>query len=139
MEKRIFHLDREEKRRRVGHLKKILESQDEIAFAYLFGSFLGDLPFHDLDVGIYTEGIKEAEGTPYAFRLTERLSTGLQLSVDVRLLNFAPVTFLYHVLRGELIYEKNELVRSQVWERTVQRYLDLKPILYRGMKEAFAA
>jgi predicted nucleotidyltransferase len=135
----LFPLNREEKRGQVEHMRKILESRAEIVFAYLFGSFSDDLPFHDLDVGVYTEGIRESEVTFYAFRLAEKLSVELRLPVDVRVLNFAPVTFLYHVFRGELIHEKNELVRSQVMERTVQRYLDLKPILHRGMKEAFAA
>lgn len=138
METRIFYLARGEKRQRVEELKIALREREEIAFAYLYGSFEEDLPFHDVDVGVYAEGIRPGEATSYSLRLAEELSARLRLPVDVRVLNYAPVTFRYHVFRGELIGEKNEPLRAQIMERTVQRYLDLKPILYRAMKEAFA-
>ena len=137
MKNKIYEMDPEERRHRVEKLRKILKKEDQISFAYLYGSFAEELPFHDIDVGVYAEGIGEQETTSYAIRLSERMSSILGLPVDVRVLNFAPVTFLYHVFRGELIHEKNELLRSQVMERTIQKYLDLRPILYRGMKEAF--
>lgn len=108
-------------------------------FAYLYGSFIEDLPFHDVDLGVYVAEIKESEATSYAIILAQMLSSKLQVPIDVRVLNFAPVAFLYHLLRGELISERNEEVRSQVVERTVQKYLDLQPILYKSMKEAFAS
>jgi predicted nucleotidyltransferase len=139
MKSRLYQLDHEERRQRVERLRAILEKQDSIAFAYLYGSFAENFPFHDIDVGVYAEGIGEKEATFYSIRLSEMMSSELGLPVDVRVLNFAPVTFLYHVFRGNLIHEKNELIRSQVMERTVQKYLDLRPILYRGMKEAFTS
>jgi predicted nucleotidyltransferase len=139
MKNKIYRLNHEERKQRVEQLIEILGKQDQIAFAYLYGSFAEDLPFHDIDVGVYAEGIGEKETTSYSIRLSEMISSELGLPVDVRVLNFAPVTFLYHVFRGDLIHEKNELIRSQVMERTIQRYLDLRPILYRGMKEAFTA
>jgi predicted nucleotidyltransferase len=139
MKNKIYQLNHEERKQRVEQLRAILEKQDPIAFAYLYGSFAENLPFHDIDVGVYAEGIGEQETTSYSIRLSEMMSSELGLPVDVRVLNFAPVTFLYHVFRGNLIHEKNELIRSQVMERTVQKYLDLRPILYRGMKEAFTS
>jgi uncharacterized protein len=139
MNSRIFQLNREEKSLLADHLREALESQEKIAFAYLFGSFAEDLPFHDMDVGVYVEGIKESDATFYAFRLAELLTSKLHMPVDVRVLNFAPVTFLFHVFQGEMIQERNEDLRSRIMEQTAQKYLDLKPILYRGMKEAFAA
>jgi predicted nucleotidyltransferase len=57
--------------------------------------------------------------------------------VDSRVLNFAPASFLYHVIRGKLIFEREEEVSANFTERTIQRYLDLKPLVYRGIKEAF--
>jgi len=57
--------------------------------------------------------------------------------VDIRVLNFAPVSFLYEVIRGNLIFERNEEIRIRVVEQTIQRYLDLKPMILRGIKEAF--
>jgi predicted nucleotidyltransferase len=138
MREKAYNFNQEEKRQIRENLEEVLRNRKEIAFAYLYGSFLEDLPFHDMDVGVYAEGIKESEATFYALRLAEMLSSELHLPVDVRVLNFAPVTFLFHVFRGELIQERNEDMRSQIMERTVQKYFDLKPILRRSTKEAFA-
>jgi hypothetical protein len=66
------------------------------------------------------------------------LSRQLAVSVDLRVLNNAPVSFIYHVMKGELILENNEEIRSQLMEQTVRQYLDMKPILYKAMKEAFS-
>lgn len=54
-------------------------------------------------------------------------------------LNFAPVLFLYHVIQGNLISERNEEIRMHFVEQIVQRYLDLKPLVRRAVKEAFGA
>jgi predicted nucleotidyltransferase len=139
MKEKAYHLDREERRDLGNKLKRILEDRKEMEFAYLYGSFIEDLPFHDVDLGIYVTGIVESQATSWAINLAQMLSSKLRIPIDVRILNFAPVSFLYHVFCGDLILEKNEEVRSHVVERTVQKYLDLKPILYKSMKEAFAA
>jgi hypothetical protein len=57
--------------------------------------------------------------------------------VDVRVLNFAPVPFVYQVIRGMLIFDRNEDLRVHVVEETVRKYLDLKPMIHKGIKEAF--
>ena len=58
--------------------------------------------------------------------------------VDIRILNFAPVPFRFQVIRGKLIYVRDEEVHSEFIEDTMRIYLDIKPILYRATKEAFA-
>jgi predicted nucleotidyltransferase len=138
MGRRAYYLNQEERRDLGNKLKRILEERKEIEFAYLYGSFIEDLPFHDVDVGIYVAGIRDSEATFYALDLAQSLSSKLAAPVDVRILNFAPVSFRYHVFRGELIWERNEELRSRIMERTMQKYFDLSPILYRSMKEAFA-
>jgi hypothetical protein len=139
MRKKTYYLSQEERKELRSKLEEILGGREEIDFAYLYGSFIEDLPFHDVDVGVYVAGIVESQATSLAINLARVLSSELRIPVDVRILNFAPVSFLYHVFCGYLILEKNEEVRSHVMERTVQKYLDLKPILYKSMKEAFAA
>lgn len=119
------------------HLAGILSKREEIVFAYVFGSFAEDLPFHDIDVGIYLTEIMEEQVTPYTLALGQILSSSLRIPVDVRLLNFAPVSFLYHVIRGKRVFERDEKIRTQVVEQTIQKYLDLKPLIRIGVKEAF--
>jgi predicted nucleotidyltransferase len=139
MKEKIYNLGREERRKTRKKLEGILKKQEEIEFAYLYGSFIEHLPFHDVDVGVYVGVIQKRETTSCSLDLAQRLSDKLSLPVDVRILNFAPLSFRYHVFRGELISERNEELRSRLMEQTIQKYLDLKPILDRSMKEALVA
>ncbi len=114
----------------------------EVVFAYLFGSFVEDRPFHDVDVGIYvTDGVDVWE---IAFDLAESIEKALQeigynIPVDVRVLNEAPVGFRYHVYRGELLFTRDEDLLSREVLYTGMRYLDMKPLLEQALKEAITS
>jgi hypothetical protein len=137
MRRKVYRFSQEERERLIGHLLGILENHGEVVFSYVFGSFAEGEPFHDIDIGIYLSDITNEQSTPYSLALSQDLSTRLQVPADVRILNFAPVSFLYHVIRGRLVSERNKEIRLRIVERTIQRYLDLKPIIRRGVKEAF--
>jgi len=137
MKQKLVDLNGDEKSRLIQHLASLIQDRGEIVFAYLFGSFIEDLPFHDIDMGMYLSEIKEEEATLYSIDLALVLTQALRIPVDVRVLNFAPVSFLYHVIRGKLILERDEEVLSRFVEKTIAKYLDLKPLIRRGTKEAF--
>ena len=137
LRQRIHHLSDEKRVILIQRLSGILQDRNEAVFTYLFGSFVEGLPFHDIDIGVYVSNIKEGESTLYSLDLAHILSKKIQFPVDVRVLNFAPVTFLYHVIRGKLILDKNEEFRLGLVERTIAKYLDLKPIARTGIREAF--
>ena len=137
MKQKTFILNREQREELIKRLEKGLRDHEEIAFAYLYGSFAEDLSFHDIDVGIYLSGIEQEEPTFYGIALSQTLSREVQVPVDVRVLNFAPVPFVYQVIRGMLIIDRNEELRVHVVEETVRKYLDLKPMIHKGIKEAF--
>lgn len=137
MKQKVLILGEDEKRPLIEQLAGALQNRDEVVFAYIYGSFAEGLAFHDIDVGVYLSEITEEESTNYSLILGQMLSKELQVPVDIRVLNFAPVSFLYEVIRGNLIFERNEEIRIRVVEQTIQRYLDLKPMILRGIKEAF--
>lgn len=137
MKQKVLILGEDEKRPLIEQLAAALQNRDEVMFAYIYGSFNEGLAFHDIDVGVYISEITEGESTNYSLTLGQMLSKELQVPVDIRVLNFAPVSFLYEVIRGNLIFERNEEIRIRVVEQTIQRYLDLKPMILRGIKEAF--
>lgn len=136
---KVYHLSQTERQQLEKRLAELLEGHDEIMFAYLYGSFAENLPFHDIDLGIYTAGIKQGEATSYSLVLGPSLSKEVQVPVDVRVLNFAPISFVYHTVRGHLIFDRNEELRAHIVGQVVQKYLDLKLIIHRGIKEAFGA
>jgi predicted nucleotidyltransferase len=110
--------------------------EPRIAFAFVYGSLLERDAVHDIDLGIYLDVEPPSASTEYAFDLSERLSRLARIPVDVRVLNEAPNSFVYHVLRGKLIYCRDENRLSDVIEGTVARYLDIAPVLRRATREA---
>lgn len=113
-----------------------LAASPDIVFAYLFGSFVSEPVFRDVDVAIWT--------TPDAGRLADvdladRLSTRTGLPVDVRRVNDAPVPFLFKVVRGRLLVSRDDRLLADLIERTARAYHDIAPLLLRATREAFAA
>jgi predicted nucleotidyltransferase len=137
--RRLHRINREERERIEQCLAAELAGDRSVTFAYLYGSFVESQPFHDIDVGVYLENVQADRVTATALDLAQRLSDRAQMPVDVRILNFAPVSFLYHVLRGQLVFCRDDAVLAEVMERTVSRYLDIAPLVRRGTQEAFAA
>jgi predicted nucleotidyltransferase len=136
---RLHRITPEERQRIEQRLVAELTSDRNVAFAYLYGSFTESQPFHDIDVGVYLRTISADRITGMALDLAQRLSDRTRMPVDVRILNVAPVSFLYHVLRGQLLYCRDDALLAEVMERTVSRYLDIAPLVRRGTREAFAA
>lgn len=137
--RRLHYMNREERHRIEQCLAAELASDRSATFAYLYGSFVESQPFHDIDVGVYLDNIRADRVTATALDLAQRLSDRARKPVDVRILNVAPVSFVYHVLRGQLVFCRDDAVLAGVMERTVSRYLDIAPLVRRSAQEAFAA
>ena len=118
-------------------LIRVLEAEPDLEFAWLHGSFLSADEFHDIDVGVYldaTTDLRIRRGLDLAVRLDRE--TGFP--IDVRVLNDAPVTFLFHVFReGSLLLCRNDEGLADLMERTVREYLDIAPLLRRATIEAY--
>ena len=136
---RLHRMSGEERQSVERDLASELAPDPNVVFAYLYGSFVDAQPFHDVDVGVYLQTLRPEAATTVALDWSQRLSGRLRMPVDVRILNAAPVSFQYHVLRGRLVVCRDDAVLATVWERIVSRYLDLAPMLRRGAQEAFAA
>jgi len=152
----LFRCTAEQREQILAALKGVLAAQPEVVFAYAYGSFLEDLPFHDIDVGIYVA----VENERIAASLSVDTATALEAAVkrlfrrglrsgpggnrpyfrsppvDVRVLNRAPVSFCYHVLQGRLLFSRDEDARARWAEQVIARYLDVKPLRHRALKEA---
>jgi len=91
----------------VQHLRQILEERPEINFAYLHGSFLDGLAYNDIDVALYLEPLP-ADPFDYEMNISVELTRALRQTVDVHLLNQAPLGFQHQVLQGELLLARAE-------------------------------
>ena len=141
MKTKTYQLSIQEKTRVLQALAGELNKREDILFAYAYGSFAeeNDLPVHDIDVGVYVAAIEQRGATPYALELGALLSKISPVPAHVVVVNHAPIPFLYQVISGTVVFSRNEEVRSRVAEHAISRYLDIKPLLLQGLKEAFAA
>jgi uncharacterized protein len=120
-------------------LRAELERVSGLRFAYVYGSVLESDRVHDMDVGIYLDGPAAVQQSDMVDTLSVTLSSAVGLPVDVRVLNEAPLSFLYHVLRGQLVLCRDETVLTDMLEDIARRYLDLAPFLRNSTKDAFPA
>jgi hypothetical protein len=75
----------------------------------------------------------------YSLELSHELSKSTGFPVEVRVINSAPIPFLFHVILGKLIVNKNDDPVTGFMEYVMRRYLDMKPLLQTAAKEAFAS
>jgi predicted nucleotidyltransferase len=136
--KRLYSASHDERMRIVDRLATTLAHEPNIVFAYLYGSFQSADSFHDIDVGIYLARCTPGHDTMYGLDLTQRLADSISFPIDVRILNDAPVSFLYHVLKGYPLHIQDEDLLTNLMEQVVRQYLDMAPLLRQSTREAFA-
>lgn len=136
--RQLFRADSARREEIAGALARRLAGEPAVLFAYLHGSFLDGLGFHDIDVAVSLAPQAGGRESETALDLASRLSTIVGLPVDVRALERAPVTFRFHALRGRLLTCRDEDALTAMLEDTMHRYFDLAPMLRRATADAFA-
>lgn len=131
-----YKLSQEEKEKVKNNLVRLLSKNDEIIFAYLHGSFIDAYWFRDIDIAVYLDEKKvNKRALDYELSLSVELEKTLKLPVDIKILNYAPLSFRYKVTKGEKILSSNEEIRYKFLEDTWHRYLDFAPVENEFMNE----
>ena len=114
-----------------------LAKRPNVSFAYVYGSFV-TVPdgFRDIDIAVWLD--HDADRFADVI-LSEDLSRLVDVPVDVRIANAAPVSFLFHALRGQLLAVRDERLLADVMERTARQYHDQAPLVRLATRDAFAA
>ena len=112
--------------RRRAELRRQLEMHQEIRFAYLHGSAVDGLPYHDLDVALYLEPTHPAasESFDYEMQLSTELTQALGFAVDVHVLNHASLGFQHSAVQGDLILTRDDDQVSDYLEDVARRYME---------------
>jgi len=117
-------------------IKEVLSAFPSIVFAYLYGSARESLIVGDIDIAVYFDRITlPEEQIDLTLALSTSLSAKLGLEADVRPLNNTAVGYRFDVTGGELIFCRNEEVRSEFVERTRQEYFDFKPLMEQNLRD----
>jgi len=98
----------EERERIIEVVKQLLEGEKCVAVAVVHGGFLSSDVFRDIDVAVYLgECVDPDRRLLYVEALRERLEKATGIGVDIQVLNEAPPTFVYRVLKeGRVIVER---------------------------------
>jgi len=134
---RLYRLSQEERGAIREQIAAELSREPDVLFAYVYGSFCKSEVFHDIDIGIYLSA--DQISSDIAVNLSANLSGTVKLPIDVRILNAAPVSFLFHVLLGDCLFSRDDDLRTDIMEDTMRRYFDIAPLLRHATKEAFGA
>lgn len=124
------HISQQEKLSIIKKISSLLREQKYIIFAYIFGSFVRDEKFSDIDIGVFVNEKRSLEPLNFEFDLEEEIQSFTHLSVDVRIINHAPLSFVYHVIKeGILITDKDTSRRADFEGMIFKKYLDF--VFYR--------
>lgn len=112
-------------------IKDIVLKKSEISFAFVHGSFVIDSHFRDIDIAIFLDQMPESL-LDYELALeTELMNAVGTYQVDVRVLNTAPLSFKYNVIKsGSILLVRDDNKRTDFQEAVFSHYFDFE--LYRN-------
>lgn len=110
----------------VSYLRERLAARPEIVFAYLHGSFAEGLSYHDIDVAVYLDSSWNGDIFEYEMALSSELTLALHVTVDVHVLNGAPLGFCHAVLQGQLLFARDQQVLADYIERVSLAIMDFE-------------
>jgi len=128
MEKKTkYSTTKQEKEEFVDALSSCMQQHGEIYAAYLFGSFITEELFADVDLGVLLR--REIEDIlEYEIELENKLEKLGRFRMDVRVLNKAPISFAQNVIRsGRLILDREPNIRSDFESYVLKKYFDFAP------------
>jgi len=115
---RFFRLGPQEKEVLIKKLRDELSKRREVVLAVVFGSFLKDYPFRDIDVAVYAVPLEDS--LDYKLRLEDELEKVIGYPIDIAVLNEAPPWFVKKVLEeGRPIVVKQPLLLEKLYLKAV--------------------
>jgi len=111
-------------------LRRVLENDQNVAYALLFGSVARGGRRVDSDIDIALELRTDAARSTEALgRLVARLESAVGATVDLVLLEEAPPGLAYRAFRdGQIIVENDHAALVARKARAILEYLDFRPI-----------
>jgi len=124
----------------IEEISSLLKKRKSIIFGYIFGSFAEDKKFSDIDIGIFISGEKSVDSLDFEIELEEKIQSFTNLPVDVRIINHAPLSFVYHVIKeGILVKDENPSFRADFEGMIFKKYLDFAFYRKQYLKEVVNA
>lgn len=116
-------------------LRDQLLQREEVRFAYLFGSFVLEGSFSDIDVAVFVspESLQQSDPLNLSFSLADVLEQAVRLPVDVVVLNTAPLSLQFEATRAQLLMERDREEVAEFVEGVTLRWWDTEGLRYAAM------
>ncbi len=119
-----------DKKEVMDEIGKIISGFDNVSAAYVFGSYVRDDDFNDIDVALLISN----ELNPYAsFKFEMRVARELERRIkprfefDVKILNHSQIEFQYEVLKGgKAVFLRDRTENVEYEFETISNYLDFQ-------------
>jgi predicted nucleotidyltransferase len=122
----------------ISVLKRTLNKEKYIEFAYIFGSFVKDKKYSDIDIGIFVSFPKEEEVFKITSDLKHKISRELNKKnisldadhIDIVVMNHINFKFLNNIFKqGVLILDRNPELRTNEIEKNSNKVRECLGIL----------
>ena len=124
----------------VKRLSELLEDRNDVLFAYIFGSFASRDSFGDIDIGIFVNEGRVPSFLKLELEFEEELGTAVHIPIDVRVVNSAPLSFVYNVLKnGFTIVDKDKTLRADFEGLIYKKYFDFSYLRREYLREIIHA
>lgn len=129
-----------EKKEIIRTISDILKAKEYILFAYIFGSFTSEDIFEDIDVGIFVFGERLQSPIKLELETENELEDTIRIPVDVRIINNAPLSFIYNILKsGIVIVDKDKSLRADFEGLIYKKYFDFQHLRREYLREIINA
>jgi len=119
----------EVRERIIDTIKSILLEDRRIKLAIIHGGFVSNEVFRDIDIALLLEGVEDE--LIYVEELRDRLEKAIDIGVDIQLLNNAPPSFTYRVLRtGRVLIEREPGIAAIIRVHALEEMKRLKKQLH---------
>jgi len=124
----------------VKKITSVLRNRGEIVFAYIFGSFHVSQEHNDIDIGVFTNIKNHTSYLGMELEMEAELGDLLHRPVDVRIMNIAPLPFIYNILKsGTVILDTDKSMRSDFEGLIYKKYFDYKHLRDEYLREILHA
>ena len=121
-------------------ISDILKAKEYILFAYIFGSFVSEDGFKDIDIGVFISGVESKSPLKLELKLEGEIEDAIHIPVDIRIINNGPPSFIYNVLKcGIVIVDNNKSLRSDFDGLVYKKYFDFQHLRNEYLREIINA
>jgi len=133
--RKLHKISKREREKIKNKIKKILEKEKDVLFAYIFGGFVRDDSFHDIDIAVYIMPSSQKDFLKRTFEIANKIEREIDIETDVVAFNLIDPYLRMEILEGELLFTKDEVKHDFLIDYYIREYFDEKAFFERNLSE----